>query len=631
MFNHQNRLTTTILTLISILFIWTSYAFAADLTFFGYSDTHYNVSGKENSMVGVINDLPGTSYPDSIGGTVAKPRGLLMPGDLIDAGGNASTQGAQWAKYIADFGVNGEGKCLFPVFEGLGNHDTSSNWYVFNQIKDRTVKRKDLGYVSNVSSNGYHYSWDWDGVHFIMLNIFPGNIWYGEADTYGYPGHDPKYARDFLVSDLKDKVGNTGRPVVVLHHFRPVDDNWWTFNAIDKYFKELQDYNIICIIVGHQGGGVNNTVRGINWVSCNGAFNVFRISPDNKFYAVQRTSDSWGAPFQKNIFLSFATSGLAAWITNGNFASNIKSTTATLSGKLVYEAASSTIVTFYWGTTDGGTDAANWQHSKDIGVQKAGSVFTADINGLEPFTNYYYRCKAANSSGTAWSKYSYPFTSAGTMPEGWATTFVGYEQRPGGAHCDSNTFTVKGSGRNIGDGGVGGDPAIDNFQYAYKGFEGDGEFKVRIADIGKGTPNPKTGIMLRETLEGSSKNASVLLARNEGLQFFNRSSTGGPTDKSKNNSIKAAPYWIKLVRSGDNFSGFMSSDGTSWTQVGTTANISMPAKIYAGLAVTAGNVHDCSRVVASTFDNVLIVRDSNEPAPKPLTLAAPPKDTGQTK
>ena len=176
---------------------------AADLTFFSLSDTHYT-EGETNGrpIVGVINTLPGTAYPASLGGTVDTPRALIMQGDLINDGAVAAKYPAQWANYIADFGANGEGRCIFPVFEGIGNHDVNVNLYVFNKIKDRNIIRTNLNYISSVSSNGYHYSWDWDGIHFVNVNLFPGNIWPGEADTYSQ-GHDPMYARDFLQEDLQ--------------------------------------------------------------------------------------------------------------------------------------------------------------------------------------------------------------------------------------------------------------------------------------------------------------------------------------------------------------------------------------------------------------------------------------------
>jgi hypothetical protein len=200
-------------------------AWAANVTFFSFSDPHYKLPDTNgNPTVSVINTLPGTSYPPEIGGVVQKPRAIVMQGDLIDDGAVAARYPIQWTNFLADFGVNGEGRCIFPVFEGVGNHDLNPNLFVFEQVKARNLVRKNLGYISNISSNGYHYSWDWDGVHFVNLNLFAGNVWEGEADAYG-KAHHPQFARAFLEEDLKRNVGNTGRPVVVVQHFRPIDEN----------------------------------------------------------------------------------------------------------------------------------------------------------------------------------------------------------------------------------------------------------------------------------------------------------------------------------------------------------------------------------------------------------------------
>src|SRR3990172_3638915 len=120
-------------------------ASAADLTFFSFSDPHYGaLSGRTNPtplvshpMVREINTLPGTPYPDLIGGVVGSPRGILMQGDLINDGAVADKYSTQWANYAAEFGVNGEGRCRFPVFEGVGNHDLNENLFVWNKVKER--------------------------------------------------------------------------------------------------------------------------------------------------------------------------------------------------------------------------------------------------------------------------------------------------------------------------------------------------------------------------------------------------------------------------------------------------------------------------------------------------------------
>ncbi|MCX6866808.1 MAG: metallophosphoesterase, partial [Verrucomicrobia bacterium] len=566
---------------------------AADVTFFAISDIHYGaVSGPKDGKpkvtcpeIDTINSLPGTPYPAPFKGTVAVPRGIVMQGDLINDGAVAEKYPTQWANYIADFGVNGEGRCKFPVFEAIGNHDVNENLFVFNKIKERNLTRLQLKYIGNISPNGYHYSWDWDGVHFVNVNLFPGNIWHGEADAYG-PGHNPLLARDFLVDDLRKNVGNSGRPVVIVQHFRPVDENWWTFSAADKYYKVLQDYNVILILCGHQGGGVNNLWRGINWVSGNGELNVFHVTPDNQLLALSHSRKNWDKSMQKKIFFSYATSGLPAVVNNGDWASNITADRATLSGKIVYEAKSPTEVTIYWGTTDGGTEPASWQNSKSVSAQKAGAVFTTEVAKLKPWETYYYRCRASNAKGDAWAATAAFFTTGGILPAGWQTAFVGYEQRPGGgANHDNGTFTVRGSGRDIAERGQ----PIDNCQYACQTLNGDGEIKARLATLIVKTREPKAGIMLRESLTDNSCNVALLLDPLTGVRLSSRQKPGGNSSIATDNSIKKAPCWLKLVRKANTFTGFMSADGTTWTQVGKAVTLDMPPKILAGLAVTAGN------------------------------------------
>ena len=61
----------------------------------------------------------------------------------------------------------------------------------------------------------------------------------------------------------------------------------------------------------------------------------------------------------------------------------------------------------------------------------------------------------------------------------------------------------------------------------------------------------------------------------------------------------------EVVRRGSTFSVYISEDGTTWTQTGTELKIDMPAKMFAGLAVTAGN-RDGSKLHSSDFEQVTI-------------------------
>jgi len=279
---------------------------AADITFFVCSDTHYGATVEENATrtagVELMNTLPGTSYPDALGsGTVGVPRGVLVLGDLIDDGAVEGTNRAQWDCWKSDFGLNGEGRCKFPVYEGFGNHDLHRSRFLQEEIKARNLKRANL---KAISENGLHYSWDWDDVHFVQLNLYPGQTW-SPRSRYSAV-HDPEHSLEFLAGDLKRNVGASGRPVVLMHHYDPRDNNdWWQREEIAAYYDAIKDYNVIVILHGHTGTGIYKW-NGIDVVNTGnlpgGGVFVCHITPDNRLIVAQRTpAHEWTRTLAKSI------------------------------------------------------------------------------------------------------------------------------------------------------------------------------------------------------------------------------------------------------------------------------------------------------------------------------------------
>lgn len=577
---------------------------ARDVTFFSWSDPHYEIEHTEGRpTVGEINQLPGTAYPPLMGGTVEVPRGIIIQGDLIDDGAKRDEYPAQWSNYTADFGVRGEGRCRFPVFDGVGNHDLNPDLFIYKQIAARNRIRLEHGLIQHVSDNGYHYSWDWEDVHFVHLNLFCGDSWHGESDGYGNV-HDPMFSRQFLIADLAKNVGTSGRPVVVIQHYRPIDENWWTHLAADRFHQILQDYNVILILVGHQGGGPDNKWRGIHWASSNGNLLALRITGENHLDIAARGKSGWEKTVRKPVFRSYETSGLPAVIHNGDHATEITGVSAKLGGKILYQADPSTEVTVYWGDSDGGTDPALWKHSRKIGPQEAQRNFHTVIDGLQPWSTSYYRCAATNGKGTAWAATSISFNTSGDLPDGWSSPFVGHSQRAGGgAHHVDGTFIVRGSGRDIGEGSSG----IDNFQFACRTLEGDGSITARIVSASHNTANPKVGIMIRESSAADARHAALLQHRSGDLHLINRSATAGRTSQSTPVESET-PVWLRLVRRGNTFTGYHSSDGTSWQPLGKPVTVNLPGSALAGLVSTAGN-RDSSAHHTATFDQVSINQD----------------------
>lgn len=192
-----------------------------------------------------MNALPGTAYPNIPGGTVARPRGLLLAGDLTNYYGVPG----QWYEFINNYGVvNGEGRIDFPVYEGYGNHDFDTlsdppaispesplTDVVIDGIRSRNEQRAE---EVNVSSNGLHYSWDWDSVHFVSLNLYPGlNNPYSKGSLA------------FLEKDLADNVGVSGRPVVIFFHYDLAALR--SRRTAAAFYYAIHDYNVIGIFHGH--------------------------------------------------------------------------------------------------------------------------------------------------------------------------------------------------------------------------------------------------------------------------------------------------------------------------------------------------------------------------------------------
>jgi hypothetical protein len=207
----------------------------------------------------LMNNLPGTAFPEAAGGgRVGVPRGVLVLGDLVDDIKNPEN----WRLYKERFDVQGKGTLKFPVFEGIGNHDLDGAnsgdqlSYVQKEVIERHQRR---GGSFHYDARGYHYSWDWDvgegvTVHFVQLNTFPGTAW---RPVYDRPTawNDPQHSLEFLEQDLKERVGDSGRPVILMWHYGLRGwglEKWWLPEDLANLKKALAPYQVALILHGHE-------------------------------------------------------------------------------------------------------------------------------------------------------------------------------------------------------------------------------------------------------------------------------------------------------------------------------------------------------------------------------------------
>jgi regulation of enolase protein 1 (concanavalin A-like superfamily) len=178
------------------------------------------------------------------------------------------------------------------------------------------------------------------------------------------------------------------------------------------------------------------------------------------------------------------------------------------------------------------------------------------------------------------------------LPSPWLDGDVGAPGAVGSASWSGGTFTTNGAGTDIWN-------FDDHFHFVYQTLSGNTTVLARVASVQNTDPWAKAGVMIRETLAPGSKQAMMILTSGNGLSFQRRPTTGGASATTAG-AAAAAPYWVKLVRSGDTFTASQSTDGSAWVTVGSTT-IPMNATVYVGLAVTS---HNDPVTCAVTMDGV---------------------------
>jgi len=186
-----------------------------------------------------------------------------------------------------------------------------------------------------------------------------------------------------------------------------------------------------------------------------------------------------------------------------------------------------------------------------------------------------------------------------SLPAPWKHLDIGDVQVGGSATFDQGVFTLKGTLDTWG--------TNDGFHFAFQSWRGDGQIIARILTVENTMNHAKAGVMFRESLSADAKHAEACVTPVDGTQFLARTEKGGKTISTKTGLDKGKlPYWVKLVRTGDKFSGYESPDGEKWTLIGTT-NVMMGAQVQVGLVTSS---HQTAILCTATLDNVAITSDS---------------------
>ena len=132
--------------------------------------------------------------------------------------------------------------------------------------------------------------------------------------------------------------------------------------------------------------------------------------------------------------------------------------------------------------------------------------------------------------------------------------------------------------------------------------------------------------MIRDELTTGAKHFSALVTASRGTMFQRRIANDALTTQTVS-SLTRAPVWLKIVRKGNAFTGFQSTDGTSWKQIGSEV-VYLNRLAYVGLVVTSRSPDNLS---TATFSNVKVTAIASAPnKPPSVSLTAPDNGASYT-
>ncbi len=163
----------------------------------------------------------------------------------------------------------------------------------------------------------------------------------------------------------------------------------------------------------------------------------------------------------------------------------------------------------------------------------------------------------------------------------------------------------------------------DGFRYAFKPLDGDGSMVVEVRSVSSTPWSAQAGVMIRESLSPGSAHAFMFVTPEAGRVFQNRPANDAsisPAASSPSHAL-TLPYWVKIERQGNQFTGYYSADGVNWIrqpedEVVTSyrspnpQTINMPSTVYIGLALTSRHP---GIAIRATFSGVQITGNVTGP------------------
>jgi len=236
-----------------------------NVTFIAFGDSqHWDPTNHQNDFqVEALNHFDEVLSWEDAGfeelGEISDVRGIIMAGDITQNGRDGRVfSNDEYGEFIKRYGLCGNNEVKYPMYEGYGNHDYfewNNPFYritkehpVVDSVSIRNEYRQ--GVLNTAPGLDGHYSWEWDDLHFIQLNLAPTDI---DPNFDVSRLRDPRDALTFMKNDLDEYVVGTNKKVIIISHYGPWEWREWDEPKIAELCDVIEEYRpyIISYIHGH--------------------------------------------------------------------------------------------------------------------------------------------------------------------------------------------------------------------------------------------------------------------------------------------------------------------------------------------------------------------------------------------
>ena len=236
--------------------------------------------------------------------------------------------------------------------------------------------------------------------------------------------------------------------------------------------------------------------------------------------------------------------------------------------------------------------------SADSPYYQGDIVEVVDVHGGNQAMPLYYD----NSTAPFYSEAERTYAAAQNWTQNDVNTLrLFFKGQPAGfVESPSGVITMSGEGADIWG-------LTDEFRFAYKTLNGNGSIVARVDSLVDPDAWTKVGVMIRQTTDPSSAFAAVYMTGNNGIRYQARlrNMLDAISDSSVATPEQIAmrePNWVKIERVGNDFNGYYSTDGVTWTaMVWNPQTINMTGNALIGLAVCS---HSTGNAAIAEFSGV---------------------------